>query len=145
MTKEVRYKISNEKIFPAMMEKISNMILGGLQAGPVVVVLTRENRTLPQNDHIHPIVRKIGKYMMEHGAPKRSEEWWRYYLVGKWQGQEILPDPLSLIDINDFNIRPETFIVMNKSRTSELTKEQASEFLEWLYSFANDIGANIGG
>ena len=100
-----------------------------LPGGDVLMVLTRPKRTLPQNDIIHPLCRQIAKHMEKHGAPKRSETWWRYYLVGKWAGQEVLPDPTG-----------EGFVVMAKKTTSDLTKGEASEFVEWLYAFGTSIG-----
>ena len=39
---------------------------------------------------------------------------------------------------------PESFIVMSKiTGTSDLNKEQASEFLEWLYAFGAEIGVKF--
>lgn len=88
-------------------------------------------RTLPQNDLIHPVVRRIQKYMQSKGAKKRSEEWWRYYLLGKFAGSEVCEDPDGSGGI----------VVMNREAgTSGMNKERASEFIEWMYAFGSDIG-----
>lgn len=99
-------------------------------AGSVVTV-GEAKATRAQNDKVHPLIREVQQYMEAHGAPKRSEDWWRHYLVAKYAGQEIVPDP-------DGSGR---FTVMNKiSGTSEMTKASKSEFIEWLYSFGVEIG-----
>ena len=91
-------------------------------------------RTLSQNALIHPVARQIQQYMEAHGAPARSEEWWRYYLLGKWQGHEITPDPDG----------SGGFVVINKScGTSGLSKAEASEFTEFLYAFGTNIGVRF--
>ena len=98
------------------------------------VSLTEGGRTLSQNALIHPVARQIQQYMEAHGAPARSEEWWRYYLLGKWQGHEITPDPDG----------SGGFVVINKScGTSGLSKAEASEFTEFLYAFGTNIGVRF--
>ena len=129
MSEVTRTIRSEDQIGPALWW-VGEMCRKGLPAGDVLLVLTRPKRTLPQNDHIHPVCRQIAKHMQAHGAPARSEAWWRYYLLGKWQGQEVLPDPMG-----------DGYIVMAKvGGTSDLTKAQAGEFLEWLYAFGSSIG-----
>lgn len=100
--------------------------------GPFVVTAALgDERTLPQNSHLHPVMRKIAKHMMEHGAPKWKEERWRYYFVGKFLGQEMLADPDGSGAV----------IVLNKAAgTSSLSKTQASEMLDWLYAYGDEIG-----
>ena len=91
-------------------------------------------RTLNQNGLIHPVVRQIQVYMEANGAPKRPESWWRYYLLGKYRGQEVVQDPDGSGGI----------VVINRSTgTSDLDKDEASEFIEWLYSFGTDIGVKF--
>jgi len=128
--REVTRTIRSEDQIGSAVWWAGEMIRKALKAGDVLLVLTRPQRTLAQNDHLHPVIRQIAKYMQDNGAPRRKESWWRYYLLGKWQGQEVLPDPMG-----------DGFIVMSKiSGTSELTKAQAGEFLEWLYAFGTSIG-----
>ena len=96
-----------------------------------IVTIGEAPATSPQNDKVHPVVREIKVYLESKGAPKRSEDWWRYYLVAKYAGHEIVPDP-------DGSGR---FTVMNKiSGTTEMTKAVKSEFIEWLYAFGSEIG-----
>lgn len=137
--KQLTFLIKEDDSIADRMFEVGEMIQRGLKAGPVKVILTREGRTEPQNDHLHPVIREIAKYMEEAGAPKRSETWWRYYFLGKWEGQEMLPDPM--VYLHGKMDGTENFIVMNrKGGTSGLTKGEASDFLEFLYSFSAEIG-----
>ena len=96
-----------------------------------VVANFSDDRTLPQNNHLHPVMRQIAKHMMAHGAPKWTESRWRDYFVGKFLGQEVLPDPDG----------SGGYVVLNRAHgTSGLSKKQASEMLEWLYAFGTEIG-----
>ena len=98
------------------------------------VSLSEGKRTDSQNSLIHPVVRQIQKHMEAHGAPKRHEEWWRYYLLGKWRGSEITPDP-------DGSGK---FVVINNSAgTSGLNKAEASEFVEFMLYFGTKIGVRF--
>lgn len=100
-----------------------------------VVRVSPPTRTLEQNGLIHPVARAIKKHMEANGAKKRSEDWWRYYLVGKFAGQEVVEDPDGEGGI----------VVMNKEDgTSGMDKKRASEFVEWMYAFGSNIGVDFG-
>lgn len=96
-----------------------------------VVRIGPPTRTLEQNGLIHPVARQIQKHLELNGARKRSEEWWRYYLLGKFAGSEVCEDPDGSGGI----------VVMNRETgTSGLNKEKASEFIEWMYAWGTGIG-----
>jgi len=129
MTKPT-YTITAEQMLPGVLARLEAMIKRGLPAGPVVVTLGRVQRTLPQNDHLHPVIRTIYQHMEANGAPKRTEPWWKSYFVAKFLGQEAVNDPAG-----------DGVLVMNKyGGTSDLDKEQAALMLDWLYAFGSDIG-----
>lgn len=99
-------------------------------AGSVVTV-GEAKATRSQNDKVHPLVREIAHYLIDKGAPKRTEEWWRHYLVAMYAGQEVVPNPDG----------SGGFTVMNRiGGTSEMTKAEKSSFIEWLFSFGVEIG-----
>lgn len=99
-----------------------------------VVKVQPPTRTLDQNDLIHPVVRAIKKHMEAHGAKKRTEDWWRYYLLGKFAGSEVCEDPDGSGGI----------VVMNRETgTSGMDKDRASEFIEWMYAWGTDIGVRF--
>ena len=120
----------------AITKATRSRLIQQLQEAPegYTVEISEPKRTEPQNRLIHPVAREIQKHMEAHGAPKRHEEWWRYYLLGKWRGTEITPDP-------DGSGK---FVVINNSAgTSGLNKAEASEFTEWMYAFGTDIGVRF--
>ena len=95
------------------------------------VKVEEPKRSLDQNALIHPLIRQIYRHMEKNGAQKRTEQWWRDYFVAKYAGQEIVPD-------GDGG-----FVVMNKTRSSNMSKSEATEFIEWLYAFGVDIGVEF--
>lgn len=98
------------------------------------VKLQPPTRTLDQNGLIHPVVREIKKHMEAYGAKTRSEDWWRYYLLGKFAGNEVCEDPDGGGGI----------VVMNRETgTSGMDKERASEFIEWMMAFGTGIGVEF--
>jgi hypothetical protein len=131
--RELEFSIERENQIAIAQHWVGRVASRGLPGGPVVVRLGRERRTLDQNAHIHPVVRVIKNHMEAHGAPKRNEYWWRYYLLGKFAGQEITPDPDG----------SGQFIVINNAvGTSDLRKDKAAEFIDWAYAFGADVGVD---
>jgi len=131
--REMEFFIERENQIPIAQHWVGKVASRGLTAGPVVVRLGRERRTLDQNAHIHPVVRAIQRHMEANGAPKRPEHWWRYYLLAKFDGQDITPDPDG----------SGQFIVINRVvGTSDLRKDRAAEFIDWAYAFGSDVGVD---
>jgi hypothetical protein len=129
--REVERPILNEAHIPYALRWVEEMARRGLEAGPVVVRMGRPRRTLEQNSHFHPLVREIKRHMEDNGAAKRSERWWRYVLLAKFGGVVTDADPFA----------PGGVIVINRHvGTSDLSKPDAAEFIDWLYSFGVDIG-----
>lgn len=123
--------------FKAVLAPNNRVYLGGCLHGfpdGWVLTVAPPKRTLNQNGLIHPVIRQIQVFMEANGAPKRPESWWRYYLLGKYKGQEVVQDPDGSGGI----------VVINRSTgTSDLDKEEASEFIEWLYAWGTDIGVKF--
>lgn len=131
MRREIAFTCETPERIGGLLMWVEQMATKGLAAGAVVCRLGRPNRTKDQNALIHPVVRQIIKHMHANGSPKRSEEWWRHYLVAKHAGQEIVPDPCG----------DGSFVVMNKvSGTSDMKVPEASEFIEWMYAWGAEIG-----
>lgn len=86
-------------------------------------------RTSEQNSAIHPMIRDIARFLEAAGVPKKSEEWWRYYLMADCFGQEMVEG------------REGRTIIMPKfGGTSQLPKEEATTFLEWLRFRGDELG-----
>lgn len=94
---------------------------------PVKITLEEERRTKAQNDHIHPVVRRIA---VAAGRPTSDEalDELRWLLVEQWRhetsrgGRWVKSlDGLRMIDVSN--------------RTSKLDKPDGSEFLDWLIAW----------
>ena len=105
---------------------VSENLFKALRAGPVVITLGREKRTGEQNDKCHPMIRDIAKGM-NHQLLGKNETQWRYFLLADFQGQLMIP-----------SLDGAQIIVVPKKGTSDLGKQQMSEFIEYLYSVGAD-------
>lgn len=96
-----------------------------IEAGkPVRLTLDEESRTIPQNSHIHPLVREIAK-ATERPTDEDSLQTLRYLLLEMWRHEtkrtpvlERSLDGLRWVDVS--------------GGTSDLDKPDCSEFIEWM-------------
>ena len=96
-----------------------------IEAGkPVRLTLDEESRTLPQNAHIHPLVREIAK-AAGRTTDEDSLQTLRYLLLEMWRHEthrkpvlERSLDGLRWVDVS--------------GGTSDLDKPDCSEFIEWM-------------
>jgi hypothetical protein len=95
----------------------------------LVLSVGEQKRSKPQNDHIHPLVRAIGKAMQYP-----NEDRLRLLLVEQWRaetgrGKQFVPsiDGARMIDVSN--------------STKELDKPDAAEFIDWLHAQAAELGA----
>lgn len=123
-----RFNIDSE----ADKQRLAQRIADAPFTAPFVVEAdVSDGRTLPQNAHLHPVMRTIAKHMMTHGAPRWTEYRWRHYFVAKYFGQDVVADPDGSGGV----------IVLHRAvGTSGLSKKEAADMLDWLYAFGAEIG-----
>ena len=92
-----------------------------LKSGPVVITLGREARTDEQNDKQWPMLRDISN-QVEWFGQKHSPEDWKDILSAAWKGQKLVPG------VNG------GFVALGV-RTSKISKEEFSEYIESIYAF----------
>ena len=100
---------------------VYDMSSRGLKAGPVVITLGRETRTEEQNDKQWPMLRDIST-QVEWFGQKHSPEDWKDILSAAWKGQKLVPG------VNG------GFVALGV-RTSRISKEEFSEYIESIYAF----------
>lgn len=100
---------------------VYDMSSRGLKAGPVVITLGRETRTDEQNDKQWPMLRDIS-IQVEWFGQKHSPEDWKDILSAAWKGQKLVPG------VNG------GFVALGV-RTSRISKEEFSEYIESIYAF----------
>lgn len=94
------------------------------------------SKTREQEEKYHAMIGDIAKQAQHMGA-KWSAEDWKRLLVDQYmrEVEEIQGKVVPNLDGSG--------IVQLGYQTRKFTKEQASEFVEWLYSWAADNGINL--
>ena len=104
---------------------------------PLVIEITRENRSLPQNALIHSIINQISAQTQHLGSTWDAESWKRLlvdaYTREQWSGSsgQVIP-----------NLTGDGIVQLGL-QTRKFTKQQASEFSEWLMAWAAQNGVTI--
>jgi hypothetical protein len=119
---EVIFKVDNKNVSD-MISQICAMINKGLFKGPVEVVLRRTKRTDAQNRKLQPMVRDI-KTQVEW-MNLTNEKKWREFFCGIIKGQNP-------------SITPEGNVIMLGVSSTELSVEQMSECIEYMYHFGSE-------
>ena len=94
------------------------------------------SKSREQEEKYHAMINDIAKQAQHLGAKWSSEDWKRL-LVDQY---------LREVDVVQSKIIPNldgTGIVQLGFQTRKFTKEQASEFVEWLYSWSANNGINL--
>lgn len=118
---EPKRTVKNEGDLQGAIQWVYDMSSRGLKAGPVVITLGREARTDEQNDKQWPMLRDISN-QVEWFGQKHSPEDWKDILSAAWKGQKLVPG------VNG------GFVALGV-RTSKISKEEFSEYIESIYAF----------
>jgi len=102
----------------------------------LVMTVEKEKRSLPQNAIIHAVIGQIAKQARHVGSRLDSDDFKRL-LVHQF-AKEIGLDAGRIVPSLDG-----TGFVQLGMQTRNFTKEQASEFLEWLYAWSATNGVEI--
>jgi len=106
----------------------------GLQAGKKLVLsLTEESKTREQEEKYHAMIGEIAKQAQHLGAKWDSDDWKRLLVQKfckdyKMAGGRIIPN----LDGDG--------IVQLDFQTRKFTKEQGSQFIEWLHAWGAEHG-----
>ena len=109
-----------------------------LESGMVLTVeIKQENRSLEQNSMYHSIIHQIAKQARHHGSTWDTESWKRLlvdaYTREQWSGTsgQVIP-----------NLTGDGIVQLGL-QTRKFTKQQASEFAEWLMAWCAENGVEI--
>ena len=109
-----------------------------LESGMVLTVeIKQENRSLEQNSMYHSIIHQIAKQARHLGSTWDAESWKRLlvdaYTREQWSGTsgQVIP-----------NLTGDGIVQLGL-QTRKFTKQQASEFTEWLMAWAAQNGVEI--
>jgi NinB protein len=133
----VKYDLDNEAQALALMRSLWPKIKDALNAGrQLTLEIKPAKRTDSQNEKFHAIIGDIAKQAQHMGAKWDAEDWKRL-LVDKFMRESWQTD-LTIIPNLD-----STGIVQLGIQTRKFTKEQASEFVEFLLAWSAENGVTI--
>ena len=121
---QISYKIPDSNSMDDRLQVVRDMVLKGLKAGPVIVTLGREKRTLDQNAKLWAMLRDISDQVEWYGEKLKDYEW-KDVLTASLKKQKAVPG----IDGG--------FVVLG-AHTSGMSKEELSELIELMYAFGAD-------
>lgn len=131
MSKGLSYLIRDEQRAYSMFGTIEEMVIKGLKAGPVVLSLGREKRSLDQNSKLWPMLSDIARQVqwpvngrLDYLAP---EDWKDVLTAGLDKHQRVAAG----VDGG--------FVMLGR-RTSKMNKKQFSELIEFIYWFGSEQG-----
>ena len=94
------------------------------------VEFKKQKRTLPQNDHFHAILTEIASQLIWHGQKWSMEDWKKNLTACFKKDVRIMPSA-------------DGMGVQIVGGTSDFTKEEGGEFIEFLYAFGAQHGVKF--
>lgn len=145
--RELQYPIPTPAQIPAAQNWLGEFAKQGLPAGPVLVTLTRPRRGLDQNAALHAVIADIHTQGIVEGPSgerlvlaERSPEHTKAALVDAFADEmRSNGSPLKHPGGESWNWVARRFVSVRPS-TTQFTKSECSEFIEWLYSTGADMG-----
>ena len=114
-------------------DKIKPLLITGQQYKIIVKQMTR---SLPQNAMYHAIINQVAKQAQHMGAQWDADSWKRF-LVDQWS-QDTKHEASRVVPSLDGKR-----IVQLGLQTREFTKDEASEFTDWLLAWCATSGVEI--
>lgn len=133
----MRYDLIDQQQASALMQSLWPKVKAALAAGRKLTLEVKDaKRSNEQNEKFHAIIGDIAK-QAQHMGSKWSAEDWKRLLVDKFMREHWQSD-LTIIPNLD-----STGIVQLGIQTRKFTKEQASEFVEFLLAWCADNGIEL--
>jgi len=126
MSKSISFTIHKAEDAMRLIPNVLDLIIKGLQAGPVLLTLGREKRSNLQNAKMWAMLRDISDHVVWHGQ-KLSDESWKNIVPAEIEAQLIFPG----ITV--------PFVAMGVSTKSK-NKQWFSDMFEQLYAFGAEHG-----
>jgi hypothetical protein len=133
----MKYDLDNPKQATTLMQSLWPKVKAALAAGKRLTLEIKDaSRSNEQNEKFHAIIGDIAK-QAHHMGSKWSAEDWKRLLVDKFMREHWQSD-LTIIPNLD-----STGIVQLGIQTRKFTKEQASEFVEFLLAWCAENGVEL--
>jgi len=130
----VKYQLISESQAKALMVTLWPKVLTALNAGkPLVMEIKAADKSRDQEEKYHAMISEIAK-QAQHMGSKWDAESWKRLLVDKFCKDTGLKTGVVMPNLSGDGI------VQLGFQTRKFTKEQASEFVEWLYAWSAENG-----
>ena len=134
----MKYDLDNEPQALALMRNLWPKIKDALNAGRhLTLEIKPAKRSCPQNDKYHAMIAEIAQQAQHLGA-KWSAEDWKRLLVDQFCKDSGISHGKVIPSLDSSGI------VQLGFQTRDFTKEQASEFVEFLQAWAAQNGVTLG-
>jgi len=130
----MKYLLKNKDQARALMVKAWPQVLESLSIGIEITVEFKEaNKSREQEEKYHAMISEIAT-QAQHMGSKWDAESWKRLLVDQFCKESGLKTGVVMPNLSGDGI------VQLGFQTRKFTKEQASEFVEWLYAWGADRG-----
>jgi len=130
----VKYQLTSESQAKVLMVNLWPKVLTALNAGrPLVMEIKAADKSRDQEQKYHAMISEIAT-QAEHMGSKWNAESWKRLLVDQFCKDIGLKTGVVIPNLSGDGI------VQLGYQTRKFTKEQASEFVEWLYAWSADNG-----
>ena len=131
------YKLENSKQAHALILTLWFKIKTALDAGKrLTLEIKAESKTRDQEEMYHAMIGKIAKQAQHQGARWDAESWKRF-LVDQWAADSDRKAGRVVASLDGERV------VQLGLQTRKFTKEDGSEFIEWLFAWAAQNGVDL--
>lgn len=130
----MRFDLTNETQAKALMVNLWPKVLTALTAGKQLTLeIKTANRSCQQNAKYHAMIDEIAQQAQHLGSKWDSESWKRLLV------DQFLKDNGQKTGVVIPNLAGDGIVQLGM-QTRDFTKEQASEFVEWLFAWGAEHG-----
>ena len=131
------YKLENSKQAHALILTLWFKIKTALDTGKCLTLeIKAESKTRDQEEMYHSMIGKIAKQAQHQGARWDAESWKRF-LVDQWAADSDRKAGRVVASLDGERV------VQLGLQTRKFTKEDGSEFIEWLFAWAAQNGVDL--
>jgi len=133
----VKYLLTNKQQAVSLLRNIWPKVLEALESGKELVLeIKLANKSREQEEKYHSMIGEISKQAQHMGASWDAESWKRL-LVDQFCKESGLKTGVVMPNLSGDGI------VQLGFQTRKFTKEQASEFVEWLHAWGAEHGVTF--
>ena len=133
----MKYQLTSESQAKALMVTLWPKVLTALNAGkPLVLEIKAAEKSREQEEKYHAMIGEIAR-QASHAGAKWSPDDWKRLLVDQFCKDGGIKTGVVVPNLSGDGI------VQLGFQTRKFSKEQASEFVEWLYAWGAERGIEI--